>query len=273
MYWHFEKMFRFASIMRYQFTSMEQSLLNQLECPVCMEYMRPPITLCANGHNICNTCKQKVPHCPTCRQQFLNTRNVALEKVATDVNYPCTYRKYGCREIYKLDLIDGHQEECQYIPQPCPVNKLDLGTCTWTGISRRIMSHLRQAHTTVRMNSLSFGFIGSYPIQISGVTPARKHYQFIFAHFAVFYSRSEIKDGIFYSVMQYVGLPANAVKYRYRLKFVNKEGTVDLAVCLPTRSLDDDLSEIHNSGNCVKLYPEQFNFFANEGSELTFSWR
>ena len=37
------------------------------------------------------------------------------------------------------------------------------------------------------------------------------------------------------------------------------------------RSLDEDLSEIHNSGNCVKLYPEQFNRFANEGSELAFS--
>ena len=37
------------------------------------------------------------------------------------------------------------------------------------------------------------------------------------------------------------------------------------------RSLDEDLSEVHNSGNCVKLYPEQSNGFENERSELAFS--
>jgi E3 ubiquitin-protein ligase SIAH1 len=75
--------------MQCHFTNLEQSLLSQMECPVCMEYMRPPIMLCENGHNICNICRPKVRDCPTCRQQFLNTRNVALEKVAAEVIYPC----------------------------------------------------------------------------------------------------------------------------------------------------------------------------------------
>jgi len=56
-------------------------------------------TVC-NICNICNVCRPKVPHCPTCRQQFLNTRNVALEKLARQVKSPCTYRKYGCTELY-----------------------------------------------------------------------------------------------------------------------------------------------------------------------------
>jgi len=96
---------RGASNMQSQFTSVEQILLSQLECPVCMEYMRLPIILCANGQNICNICKPKVRHCATCRQQFLNTRNVALEKVAIELKYPCTYRNYECGEIYSFDLI------------------------------------------------------------------------------------------------------------------------------------------------------------------------
>jgi len=64
---------------------------------------------------------------------------------------------------------------------------------------------------------------------------------------------------------------ADAAKYRYRLEFFNKEHTKSLAVSLLARSLHEDLNEIHNSGNCVKLYPEQFNRFANEGNELAFS--
>ena len=255
-----------------QFTNLEQILLSQLECPVCMDYMRPPITLCANGHNICNTCKQKVPHCPTCRQQFLNTRNLALEKAATELKYPCMYRKYGCMEIYKLDLIDGHQEKCQYIPQPCPVNKLNLGTCTWTGISSIMMFHLKQAHNDMCIDYYGHGSFynrGAFPI--SGVTPDKNCCKLILYGNNILCSRSEIQNGIFYSVLQYIGPAADAVKYRYKLEFFNKERTESLAVTRLARSLDENLSEVHNSGNCVKLYPEQFNCFANEGSELAFS--
>ena len=70
---------------------VEHIRLSQLKCPVCMKYMRPPIILCVNGHNICNICKQKVPHSPTCREQFLNIRNVTSEKLARQVKCPvCT---------------------------------------------------------------------------------------------------------------------------------------------------------------------------------------
>jgi len=255
-----------------QFTNLEQILLSGLECPVCMEYMKPPITLCANGHNICNICKQNLPHCPTCRQQFLNTRNVTLEKVTTELKYPCMYRNYGCMEIYKLDLIGVHQEKCQYIPQPCPVNKLNLGTCTWTGISSSMMSHLKHAHNNVCIDYYGHGSFynrGAFPI--SGVTHDTKYCKLILYGNNVLYSRSEIQNGIFYSVLQYIGPSADAAKYQYKLQFFNKERTESLAVCLLARSLDEDLSEVHNSGKCVKLYPEQFSHFANEGSELEFS--
>jgi len=237
-----------------------------------MEYMRPPITLCVNGHNICNICKPKVQHCPTCRQQFLDTRNIALEELAAEVKYPCVYRNYGCREIYKLDLIVGHQEKCHYIPQPCPVNKLNLGTCDWLGISSKISLHLKQAHNNVCIDYQVHGLYGNRsPFQISRVTPATKYCKLIFYGNSVLYNCSEIKNGIFYSVLQYIGPAAEAVKYQYKLQFLSKERKESLAVALLARSLDEDLSEIHNSGNCVKLYPEQFSRFANEGSELEFS--
>ena len=216
----FRKTVRVASNMQSHLTSVEQSLLNQLECRVCMEYMRPPITLCVNGHNICNICKQKVPHCPICRQQFLNTRNVALEEMATEVKYPCAYRNYGCKKIYKLELINGHQEKCQYSPHPCPVKKLNLGNCTWLRITSKINSHLKQVHNDVCMYSPVrniFRILNSGPLQISGVTPATKHCKFIFAHNVVFYSHSDIKNGIFYSVLQYIGPATDAAKYEYKL--------------------------------------------------------
>jgi len=55
------------------------------------------------------------------------------------------------------------------------------------------------------------------------------------------------------------------------VEIFNKERTESLAVTLLARSLGEDLSEVYNSGNCVKLYPEQYNRFGNEGRDLAFS--
>ena len=56
---------------------------------------------------------------------------------------------------------------------------------------------------------------------------------------------------------------AEAAKYQYKLQFLNKERKEGLAVSLVARSLDEDLSEVHNS--------EHFGSFANEWCELAFS--
>jgi hypothetical protein len=52
------------------------------------------------------------------------------------------------------------------------------------------------------------------------------------------------------------------------VEFSNKECTESIAVTLLARSWDEDLGEVHNSRNCMKLYQEQFNHFASERSEL-----
>jgi hypothetical protein len=109
------------------------------------------------------------------------------------------------------------------------------------------------------------------PFQIRGVTHATKHCKLIFAYDDVFYSHSEIRNGIFYSVLQCIGSTADAAKYKYKLEFFDKERTENLAVTLLARSLNDDLNEFHNSGKCVILLPDMYDRFTNERSELAFS--
>jgi len=60
-----------------------------LECPVCLEEMKPPkkIFQCSNGHVICELCKNnpEVRSCPTCRVKFRGhnvVRNIVAEKLA-----------------------------------------------------------------------------------------------------------------------------------------------------------------------------------------------
>jgi len=55
---------------------LSKDVLENLECPACMQYMLPPITLCGNEHNISSSscsCKQKIQKCPNCRELFSDT--------------------------------------------------------------------------------------------------------------------------------------------------------------------------------------------------------
>jgi hypothetical protein len=65
---------------------LNQGLIGLLECPVCMEYMGPPIHQCRRGHLVCSACKPKLPSCPTCRSHFTESRNLAMEKVCMNWN-------------------------------------------------------------------------------------------------------------------------------------------------------------------------------------------
>ncbi|GLH13474.1 E3 ubiquitin-protein ligase sina, partial [Gryllus bimaculatus] len=63
------------------------NVISALECPVCFTYMRSPIWLCVNGHNICGRCQQRILTCPVCRGRLLFTRNLALEAISGDLSF------------------------------------------------------------------------------------------------------------------------------------------------------------------------------------------
>jgi len=60
-----------------------QEVKDQLECPVCLELMYPPIKIfqCGQGHALCGRCRPKCRNCPTCRGPFIG-RATVLEKLA-----------------------------------------------------------------------------------------------------------------------------------------------------------------------------------------------
>jgi hypothetical protein len=136
--------------MQSESTDIEEILLSELECPVCTEYMWPPITLCENGHNICDICRPKLDECPTCRKRFLNTRNVVLEKLARRVKYPCSYRQFGCKEMFAHDMLDEHQVKCWYRVLTCPAARCFPGIkCDWTGNYYEVTKHLIENHLEI----------------------------------------------------------------------------------------------------------------------------
>lgn len=71
-------------------------LTSLFECPVCFDYVLPPILQCQAGHLVCKQCRQKLSLCPTCRGSLTpSIRNLAMEKVASAVLFPCKVSMWG----------------------------------------------------------------------------------------------------------------------------------------------------------------------------------
>ncbi|CAH0555542.1 unnamed protein product [Brassicogethes aeneus] len=115
---------------------LDEHLLKQLECPVCFLTMRPPITLCTNGHSICALCRPNVNECPTCRKEWTNARNFSIESLVSKVQFPCKYNTSGCKEI----AIDDHEDLCQLKIYECPMDCLERGPFQF------ILNHLNTNH-------------------------------------------------------------------------------------------------------------------------------
>ncbi|KAJ8732600.1 hypothetical protein PYW07_015199 [Mythimna separata] len=101
----------------YSVQEFNQSLLRLLECPVCLEWMEPPISQCRRGHLVCSRCRTRLASCPVCRTTFSSVRNRAMEGVAEMLRYPC---RHGCGREVRLRRRAPHEASCGARRYHCP---------------------------------------------------------------------------------------------------------------------------------------------------------
>jgi len=221
--------------------AFDEALLEDLECPVCMEYMVPPINLCTNGHNICSRCRQSVQCCPICRAEFLETRNVVLENIARRQKYPCVNRQKGCLELFSIEHIAEHQAVCVYGNIKCPF-KINWN-CSWRGFKSDLKEHAKTAHprsfledSTLR----SFLFMDNILTILS-----------CFGELFVHYKR--IQDGRLYCAVQLIGTSSEASKYKCEFTVRAANGIEQISNTFLVKGYSEDYETIFNSGKCLRL--------------------
>ncbi|CAH0699801.1 unnamed protein product [Spodoptera exigua] len=101
----------------YSVQEFNQSLLRLLECPVCLEWMEPPMSQCRRGHLVCGRCRARLASCPVCRTAFSSVRNRAMEGVADMLRYPC---RHGCGREVRLRRRAPHEASCAARRYHCP---------------------------------------------------------------------------------------------------------------------------------------------------------
>ena len=117
---------------------LNQNLVEHLECPICMNYLTPPIYQCLNGHPICNNCKPNVYNCPTCKEKNIYSRMLILEKVYNDLRFPCSFKEFGCDALLNQKSLKNHEDDCVYQSIECPMK---CG-CSWKDIVELLYLHL-----------------------------------------------------------------------------------------------------------------------------------
>jgi E3 ubiquitin-protein ligase SIAH1 len=240
-----------------------EGVLRELQCLMCVEYMLPPIEFCKSGHNICSKCRLNSKKCPNCSQQFANIRNLALENLTKRVKYPCTNRKFGCKETYPVDLIRAHEGVCHFAAYKCPFTKEKQ--CPWADHLSNFKRHLLDCHgedVKIQFEETSL-IINTASVELKGS-------KVIFAHNEIFYVHILRRKNNYYIVLRYVGTPENATKYKYSICFKKTDDTESITVCHVVRSAAEDLDQIYQSGDCFSLPLDVLNRFVTHDANLPY---
>lgn len=192
----------------------DERILKVLECPVCIEYMSPPIYICQNGHSFCESCKNKISVCSFCKSKMGNSRNYSLEHLSGLVYPPCKNHKLGCTFRSLLSEVKQHEVGC--LRYKCPLDgKSDgLGVitrCKWFGTYEELLEHSKTAHSCIQGDK----FVGSCSMSMK-----KDSYILVYAYGHLFsaVSRTEPGKGLYFD-MVFVGPPELTPKFGFYIEF------------------------------------------------------
>jgi E3 ubiquitin-protein ligase SIAH1 len=197
----------------------------------------------------------------------LGIKNEALEKLAREVKYPCTYRHFGCKEVLALYMLVEHQAKCPNGQLTCPATEhpLCIQPCDWTGNYKEVKNHLMEKHLEM---CVDYGEVESRTLH--AFSTLNGFHKFVFVYDEIFFRTADIMNDMFCVAVQYIGSHENAAKYQYRVKLVNKDNTEGVTKMHLTRSFGEDLDDVFESQNCGKLQFDVVNGPETEEGDLKF---
>ncbi|KAH9417110.1 E3 ubiquitin-protein ligase Siah1 [Dermatophagoides pteronyssinus] len=238
-------------------------LASLFECPVCFEYILPPILQCQNGHLVCQACRKMITTCPTCRIQITsNIRNLQMEKVASSVFFPCKYSILGCKNQLLYQDKPGHEEVCGHKPYICPCP----GTsCKWQGPIDQVMPHLMSQHKSITtLEGEDIVFLAT-DINLSGAVDWVM-IQSCFSHHFMLVLEKQEKYGRqqFYAVVQIIGSEMQAENFIYRLELSGHKRR--LVWEATPKSIHDGVQTAINTNDCLVFDTTLAQRFSENGN-------
>lgn len=238
-------------------------LASLFECPVCFDYVLPPILQCSSGHLVCVSCRSKLTCCPTCRGPLGNIRNLAMEKVATNVKFPCKHSGYGCTASLLYTEKSEHEETCEYRPYLCPCPG---ASCKWQGPLELVLTHLMMSHKTITtLQGEDIVFLAT-DINLPGAVDWVMMQSCFGHHFMLVLEKQEKYDGHqqFFAIVQLIGSRKEAENFAYRLELNGNRRRLTWEA-MP-RSIHEGVASAILNSDCLVFDTSIAQLFADNGN-------
>lgn len=234
------------------------------ECPVCFDYVLPPILQCQAGHLVCNQCRQKLSCCPTCRGPLTpSIRNLAMEKVASTLPFPCKYATAGCLLSLHHTEKPEHEEVCEFRPYTCPCPG---ASCKWQGSLEAVMPHLMHAHKSITtLQGEDIVFLAT-DINLPGAVDWVMMQSCFGHHFMLVLEKQEKFEGHqqFFAIVLLIGTRKQAENFAYRLELNGNRRRLTWEAT--PRSIHDGVATAIMNSDCLVFDTSIAHLFADNGN-------
>uniref|UniRef100_A0A0N4ZBB6 E3 ubiquitin-protein ligase n=1 Tax=Parastrongyloides trichosuri TaxID=131310 RepID=A0A0N4ZBB6_PARTI len=238
-------------------------VLNAFECPVCMEYMVPPLYQCSSGHLVCDSCRPKLSCCPSCRGPVPSVRNLAMEKIAATIFFPCKYSGNGCPDALSATEKLPHEEGCEYRPYCCPCPG---ASCRWQGNVEQVMPHLMKAHRSITtLQGEDIVFLAT-DISLPGAVDWVMLQSCYGCHFMLVLEKQEKYGTVeqFYAIVQLIGSKKEAEQFIYRLELSNQKRRLCWEAA--PRSIHEGIATSLSMSDCLLFDSKLARLFSENGN-------
>lgn len=243
--------------------SLEPRKRSVLECPICYDWLQPPVSTCENGHGVCQQCRNAIYTCGVCRGIFKNKKNTLLDDMLESMLMKCSNE--GCEKSFPVSNVLDHEKQCFFRKIPCFL-------CDEEMIHQKLndhftVQHADKSHATVNLGSPVSMRVSIYHWLLEGDC---LRYFILYAmdiniNFLVRLAFRENKE-ILYVCVQFLGRNQEEAKnYIYDLKinqklpFPNQESYfICSGVCTPYGTFNLDL--VKKNGKSVPLKLESIFF-------------
>ena len=123
-------------------------------CCVCMQPNLDNVACCAQGHNACRECADKLRNgrCPQACGPLVKPngvwmRNVPLNSLVRETQLKCPNVAHGCGVKCRLREMPEHVATCAFRASACPCSNVEndrLVGCTWKGPECALAAHLAE---------------------------------------------------------------------------------------------------------------------------------
>ncbi|CAG5958461.1 unnamed protein product [Menidia menidia] len=244
-------------------TASNSDLASLFECPVCFDYVLPPILQCQSGHLVCSNCRPKLTCCPTCRGPLGSIRNLAMEKVANSVLFPCKYASSGCEVTLPHTEKTEHEELCEFRPYSCPCPG---ASCKWQGSLDAVMPHLMHQHKSITtLQGEDIVFLAT-DINLPGAVDWVMMQSCFGFHFMLVLEKQEKYDGHqqFFAIVQLIGTRKQAENFAYRLELNGHRRRLTWEAT--PRSIHEGIATAIMNSDCLVFDTSIAQLFAENGN-------